>query len=98
MTESAATLVPPARRKNLDDRGGDRAVRPQPRVRCGRMQRANCRILAAVSRTKLASMTSNAAYALVFSLLIGCTPTTTVVNSPGPSGGLPEGVSVTGGG
>jgi uncharacterized protein YggE len=41
-------------------------------------------------------MTSNVAYALVLGLLIGCTPSTTVVKSPGPSGGLPEGISVTG--
>jgi uncharacterized protein YggE len=41
-------------------------------------------------------MTSNVAYALVLGLLIGCTPSTTVVNSPGASGGLPEGISVTG--
>lgn len=41
-------------------------------------------------------MTSNAAYALLLGLVIGCTPTTHVVNSPGPSGGLPEGISVTG--
>ena len=41
-------------------------------------------------------MTSNVAYALALGLLVGCTPSTTVVSSPGPSGGLPEGISVTG--
>jgi uncharacterized protein YggE len=41
-------------------------------------------------------MTSNVVYALAVGFLIGCTPSTTVVNSPGPSGGLPEGISVTG--
>lgn len=41
-------------------------------------------------------MTSLAGFALLLGLLVGCTPTTTVVNSPGPSGGIPEGISVTG--